>query len=184
MRGGRISGLAWTTLQVESSLATGDQERNWGSQINFSLNKTDGSAWERSRGDSMGRLPSFHHGSHVLSSVMGAMSLFQPGFLTVSNLTSLFPECGYCSRDIYSERQLKNRPFPSKHALVGLQISYLHSSGPSTSLWRRDAATPVILAFASASHEEAIRWALPPTRLLQFICDIVKSCRKSTSCFC
>ena len=40
-------------------------------------------------------IPSFPRSSPILSSVMGAVSPWQPGFLTVSNVISLFSECGY-----------------------------------------------------------------------------------------
>ena len=135
-------------------------------------------------GEIMGRLSkspsSTTAGMPCHPSAMGAKSLFQPGF----NLTIIFHKCGYRSGDIHSERQLKNRLFQRSMLWWSYRFLIFNSTESSTSLWRWDAAVPVILVFASASEEEVISWALAPTHLLQFVCYIVIFCLKSTSCFC
>lgn len=112
---------------------------------------------------------------------MGAKNLFQPGF----NLAIIFHKCGYWSGDIHSERQLKKTDLFQRSMLWwSYRFHIFNSTETSTSLWRWDAAVPVILVFASASEEEVISWALAPTHLLQFVSYIVISCLKSISCFC
>lgn len=94
-------------LQVECSVASGGQKGNWGSQINFRPNKADGSAWERSRGNS--KSPPF-----TMTAIPCLQSWVQwtcSSLVFWLSVTSLCPDSGHWSRDRWSERQLKNSPF-------------------------------------------------------------------------